>query len=62
MPAEEIRETTVARLGNTREETAARTPVPQGVAVVRGTLEAKAPEGKLAAQGREAEAPREPAA
>ena len=68
MPAEEAQET-AARLGNKlREEAAARAPVPQEVAVVRGALEAKEPEvlwapvGKPAAQGREAEASREPAA
>ena len=65
MPAEEARET-AARLGNKlREQVAARAPVPQEVAVVRGAREAKEPEalwapaGKLAAQRREAEAPRE---
>ena len=69
MPAEEARETAAARLGDKlREQVAARAPVPQEVAVVRGALEAKEPEGlwapagKLAARGREAEASPEPAA
>ena len=69
MPAEEAREPAAARLGRKLgEQVAARAPVPQEVAVVRGALEAKEPEvrwapaGQLAAQGREAEAYREPAA
>jgi hypothetical protein len=69
MPAEEARETAAAPLEDKlREQVAARAPVPQEVAVVRGALEAKEPEGlwapagKLAAPGREAEASREPAA
>jgi hypothetical protein len=66
--APEARET-AARLGERlREQVAARAPVPQELAVVRGAPEAKEPEalwapaGELAAQGREAEASREPAA
>jgi hypothetical protein len=63
MPAEEVRETAAARLGDKRaEQVAARAPVPQGVAVVRPALAVKEPEvlgapaRRLAAQGREAEA------
>ena len=69
MPGEEARGTAAARLGDKlRERVAARAPVPQEVAVVRGALAAKEPEvlwapaGKLAAQGREAEASPEPVA
>jgi hypothetical protein len=68
MAAGEAREPAAARLGHKlREQVAAGAP-PQEVAVVRGALEAKEPEvlwapaGKLAAQGREAEASRERAA